>query len=262
MPVIAKMLQPCSFFIVTVFWAAYLFVFSGCREEDPLVQEMTIEISLHHKNMGSNLSPGLPVTDSSGTLLSFSKLQYFLSNIRLESDNPMDVYAEPLSYHLIKALDNGGHTIIRFEKVPLRKYKYLHIGIGLDSLSNRAGSADVPVLQAGSGMYWSWSDEFKFMVLEGNFQKADTSGAFLFHVTGNACYREIRLDLKNSAGGEVAFGPRNTISLLAEIPALFGSPNPVDFREMNNVMSPEGGGLKIAGNYSSGGFLKFQYFSN
>ena len=235
-------------------------VFMSCKKDADPEPRMRVNLVIQHKAMGLPLTASGEAVDSSGTAIVFSKLQYFISNIRLETDNPMDVFAEPSSYHLIKGLDNGGETILSLTGIPIRNYRYLHLAIGLDSASNKGNNNGVAALQGGSGMYWSWSDEYKFMVLEGLFQKQnpDTSGAFLFHITGNSSYRSLRLNLVDSTGKGLEFKLENRLNLEAEISALFGAPNPVDFRVFNNAMSVETGAGKIAENYGAGRFIRLK----
>jgi len=57
------------------------------------------------------------------------------------------------------------------------------------------------------------------------------------------------------------FQSRTELKLKCELSALFGRPNPIDFRVTNNVMSPEAGGTALAGNYAPGGFLRFKGIS-
>jgi hypothetical protein len=92
--------------------------------------------------------------------------------------------------------------------------------------------------------------------MEGNFNYPDTSGAFLFHVAGNSCFRTIRIPI--SSNGNAAFLANGSrINLDVELSALTGAPNPVDFRVMNNVMSVAAGAGKLAENYAGGRFIRF-----
>jgi hypothetical protein len=241
-----------------IFFVNLALLFIACKKEADPDPRFRLNLIFHHQSLGIPLSASGEASDSAGTQIQFSRLQYYLSNIRLESDNPMDVFAEPSSYHLIKGLDNSGKTMISIGGIPYRNYRYLHLGIGLDSLSNKGGKVGIPALEAGSGMYWSWSDEYKFMVLEGLFQKPDTAGAFLFHITGNSSYRPLRISLLDSTGNVPVFRPENTLNLDVEISSLFGAPNPIDFRTFNNVMSVEAGAGKIAANYGAGRFVRLR----
>ena len=205
--------------------------------------------------MGEKLEQAKAVTDSSGAVIALSKFQYYLSGIRLESENPMETFREPDSFHLVKGLDNKGEFVIRMKGVPERPFQSLVLQVGLDSITNGKTGGQA-ALDPGNGMYWPWSSEYKFLVLEGNFNYPDTSGAFLFHVAGNACFRTLRIPI--SSNGNAAFLANGSrINLDVELSALTGAPNPVNFRLMNNVMSIAAGAGKLADNYSSGSFIRF-----
>jgi len=238
----------------------YLLGLFACRKgenPDPL---LSVDLIIQHQNLGQKLAGGVVLSDSSGTLLQLNKYQFYLSNIRLETDVPIEVFSESASGHLVKGLDPGGESVIPLSGIPLRNYRYLCFGIGLDSLKNKSGGQGIPDLDPGLGMFWPWSNEYKFMVLEGSFQTQDTTGAFLFHIAGNSCYREIRLPLRDSTGKEIVLNAsgKTRILLNTELSALFGAPRPVDFRVLNNVMSVASGADVLADNYGQAGFIRLK----
>lgn len=234
-----------------------IILIASCKKDSATqpTDSREILIRLRHVSMGEKLGQGKALTDSSGTVISLSKFQYYLSGIRLESENPMETFREPQSYHLIKALDNMGETVLRLKSVPESSFQNLVLQIGLDSITNGSKGGQ-GVLDPGNGMYWPWSSEYKFLVMEGNFNYPDTSGAFLFHVAGNSCFRTLRIPI-NSAGKDVELANGSQIVLDVELSALTGAPNPVNFRITNNVMSVAAGAGKLADNYAAGSFIRF-----
>lgn len=249
--------NPLGFKLIVFGVACLTLVISvSCRKDSvsttPDLPALTIR--LRHLSMGKKLMQAAAVQDSSGATLSLSKFQYYLSGIRLETENPMDTYREADSFHLIKALENGGETLLSLPGVDFRAYKTLLVQIGLDSITNQK-TGGTGALDPGNGMYWPWSSEYKFMVLEGSFQYPDTSGAFLFHIAGNACFRTIRIPLQEG-GNSVSIGGGSEIILDVNLASLLGAPHPVDFRKMNNVMSAESGARKLADNYEAGNFFR------
>ena len=237
-----------------------LMLFS-CRKEKTPDPEVPGDASLviRHFSLGEKAGPGITLEDSAGTKLNFTKLQYYVSDIRLETENPFETYRDPEKVHLVRGLDNAGEFSIRLWNLPPGNYRSLVLNIGLDSVTNHQsnGAGD---LNPGFGMYWSWSGEYKFMVLEGEFQSTDSSGTFLFHMAGEPCFRSIVIPLNDASGNFPLIRPGSTILLNAEISSLFGAPNPVDFRQMNNVMSIASGAGKIADNYQYGGFIRLAGF--
>jgi hypothetical protein len=234
---------------------ALLLVSCGKESTPQPSDSREILIRLRHVSMGETIEVGKAVSDSSGAVIALSKFQYYLSGIRLESENPMETFRESNSFHLVKGLDNKGEFIIRIKNVPERPFQSLVLQVGLDSITN-GKTGGQGALDPGNGMYWPWSSEYKFLVMEGNFNYPDTSGAFLFHVAGNSCFRTIRIPI--SSNGNAAFLANGSrINLDVELSALTGAPNPVDFRVMNNVMSVAAGAGKLAENYAGGRFIRF-----
>ena len=251
-----------KFSAFTRFFSLTFLLLLSCKKEKMPAPSNLRELSLEirHQSLGNPLTYDAPVADSSGCLLRFTRFQYYLSGIRLETDNPADAWIQPSSFHLIKALDNGGKSLVALSGIPERPFKYLVLHIGLDSLVNHAAGG-TGALDPGNGMYWSWSGEYKFMVLEGNYQHSDSSGAFLFHIAGDPCYREIRLPLAPENGSPVSLSGKSAIQLDAEIAALFAWPNRLDLRAFNNVMSLESGAGLMAENYS-GRFFRVSGLKN
>jgi hypothetical protein len=161
----------------------------------------------------------------------------------------------------VKAFSNPDGFQILLRGVSKGIYNELVFGIGVDSVANKGSSSNLGDLGQGNGMFWSWSDEYKFLVMEGNYQASGMQGNFLFHIAGNACYKEIRIPLFQSASGDnsISLESNRTIVLDAEVLDLFGRPNPIDLKLTNDVSSIAAGAGKIADNYAAG-FYKLSGF--
>jgi hypothetical protein len=235
----------------------------GCKEKAPIAPISTVDVVLkiRHLAAGQNLGEGVPFLDSAGQQISFSRFQYYLSNIRLNRSSLENGYKESGSYHLVKAFANSDGFQILLKGVPKGIYNELVFGIGVDSAANRGSSSNLGDLGQGNGMFWSWSDEYKFLVMEGNYLASGNQGNFLFHIAGNPCFKEIRIPLVQSAGGvdSISLVSNRTILLDAEVSDLFGRPNPIDLKITNDVSSIAAGAGKIADNYAAG-FYKLKGF--
>lgn len=211
---------------------------------------------------GQKLGEGVSFLDSAGQQISISRFQYYLSNIRLNRSSSESGFRETVSYHLVKAFSNQDGFQILLKGVSKGIYNELVFGIGVDSVANRGSSSNLGDLGQGNGMFWSWSDEYKFLVMEGNYQASGNQGNFLFHIAGNPCYKEIRIPLVQSAevgSNSITLESNRTILLDAEVLDLFERPNPIDLIITNDVSSIAAGAGKIADNYAAG-FYKLSGF--
>ena len=240
------------------------FLFISCRkdgQQQPIGTEIRLTIS--HESMGKALNRDSIFLDSAGNRLTLSKFEYLLSNFHLIAEDPKDDFQVSDAVFLVKGLENNGRDTLILKNIPPGKYQGIKIGIGLDPVTNKSGPG-TGALDPGNGMFWQWSDEYKFMVLEGTYKTAlpVASGSFLFHIAGNPCYKQVLIPfgLMNDLASNFQKGTE--LKLKCELSALFGRPNPIDFRVTNNVMSPEAGGTALAGNYEPGGFLRFKGISS
>ena len=236
----------------------------ACKEKAPIAPVSTIDVVLkiRHLAAGQKLGEGVSFLDSAGQQISISRFQYYLSNIRLNRSSSETGFRESNSYHLVKAFSNADGFQILLKGVSKGIYNELVFGIGVDSVANRGSSSNLGDLGQGNGMFWSWSDEYKFLVMEGNYQASGNQGNFLFHIAGNPCYKEIRIPLVQSAelgSNSISLESNRTILLDAEVLDLFGRPNPIDLKLTNDVSSIAAGAGKIADNYAAG-FYKLKGF--
>ena len=237
-----------------IFFLSLVFL-ASCKKEELSSNSLELTLVLRHQSMGKKLAEARQVHDSSGHTLAFSRFQYYLSNVSFIGQNSADTYEVPVRYFLIKALNDSGETRIIIPNFPLRSYRAIRMHIGLDSIAN-SGLNGTGALDPGNGMYWPWSKEYKFMVMEGRFQRDDVGGSFLYHIAGNPCYRKIEIPLTDGKEAPLKFREGSRLILNSEVSALFGAPNRVDFQTFNDVTTLETGAGKIADNYSSGSFMK------
>jgi hypothetical protein len=240
------------------------FLFFSCGKESqqqPIGTEIRLTIS--HESMEKALNRDSIFLDSAGNRLRLSKFEYLLSNFHLMAEDPKNDFQVSDAIFLVKGLENDGRDTLILKNIPPGKYRGIKIGIGLDPVTNKSGPG-TGALDPGNGMFWPWSDEYKFMVLEGTYTTKlpeAASGSFLFHIAGNPCYKQVFIPFGLMNDPALNFQSRTELKLKCELSALFGRPNPIDFRVTNNVMSPEAGGTALAGNYAPGGFLRFKGIS-
>ncbi len=235
-------------------------LFFSCRKESqqqPIGTEMRLTIS--HESMSKSLNRDSIFLDSAGNRLRLSKFEYLLSNFQLMAEDPKNDFQVSDAVFLVKGLENDGRDTLILKNIPPGKYWGIKIGIGLDPVTNKSGPG-TGALDPGNGMYWPWSDEYKFMVLEGTYTTKfpeATSGSFLFHIAEKPCYKQVLIPFGMMSEPASYIQNGTEIRLKCELTALFGRPNPIDFRFINNVMSAAAGGADLAGNYEPGGFFRF-----
>lgn len=243
-------------------FSVLLLMLVACEKENKTQFEPQTNIYIKHDFLGKPFSRDSTYTDLAENQLSFKTFQYYLSNFTLIGDNPSNDYLIPNGFYLIKGFDNQGTYEISLKNIPVRNYRGLRISIGLDSATNKS-TGGTGALNPGNGMYWDWSKEYKFLVMEGNYRTSapTDTGSFLFHIAGNSNYRTVYIPFSsNSDAIEFGSGSRDVI-LTAEISSLFGEPEIIDFRNYNNVISNETGAWKIAENYEKAGFLQLYAIS-
>ncbi len=164
-----------------------LFITSCEKEDDngepnPTVQKGTFTLKLDHLFDGNAFALNQAYTNGSGESLEFTKVRYYLTNIKLEK---MDgtVWAEPESYHLVDA-DDMTSTHIQLADIPEGEYHKISYMVGVDSTRNVSG-AQQGALSPANDMFWSWNSGYIFFKLEGNSPQAP-DGDFRYHVGGFA----------------------------------------------------------------------------
>ncbi len=183
------------------------------------------------------------LTENNDTI-SVSVLQYFLSNFMISDTMGMSEM-EIDSYHLIKTETDGEMTMWEWE-VPANVYKSLNFSFGVDSTVNHSTANAVGDLDpsGADGMTWNWNTGYKFLRFEGTYNTdTTTNGAFLFHLGGDANYRNLTLgetmDMHMKTASETLFtieeNKTTTLHISANILNLFANPNLVDLDVTNTA---------------------------
>lgn len=203
--------------------------------------------------------------NSKGETFSISKLQYFISNIKVTTTNG-EVYTVPQdsSYFLI----NENDVDTRFAKVnvPVGDYSKIDFTLGVDSLrsttdiSERQGVLD-PSGSMEDGMYWGWNSGYIFFKLEGISPEApvDPSGQnkFRYHIGGFGGYdaptinniKTFSIDLNEGGVAKVRTGREANVHLMADILKVFDGATQLSIAENPTVMF-SAFSVNIANNYT------------
>lgn len=163
--------------------------FSACKKDevedpivptDPGVQTGMFKLELEHTFNNAAFNLGTSYTTIAGEEVNFSKLNYYVSNIRLKKADGSE-WAEPESYHLVK-LEEAITTLISISNVPKATYTGISFMIGVDSTRNVSG-AQSGALDIANEMFWSWNNGYIFVKAEGS-SPASSNGTFSYHLGG------------------------------------------------------------------------------
>ena len=229
-------------------------LFSECKPEDETPPYVTVLLRLTHKVEDQILEFNQKkYTNLLGQSYSISKLNYFISNIKLRNKESGAVYFESNSYHLIKPAQNPGNIEITLLNVPKGKYTQMEFSVGVDNGVNHS-TDQIGDVDVGNGMAWGWEAGYKFLELEGEYTTSLKTGPYIFHIGEDPNYKSYTFDFKNVTGGAFDLVKSGQILVDANLNACFGNPNPVDFNILNNIHSISTGSSKIADNYGSSMF--------
>ena len=185
-------------------------------------------------------TPVVPVTGwyTNASLDSFTvtKFNYYISNIKLFSDNGT-VYTEPESYHIIKHVE--GLTNFTMDNVPEGTYTRMEFLIGVDSARNVSGS-QTGALDPVHQMFWEWNTGYIFYKLEGSFNTLTqpTKADYVIHIGGftgrYSCLQKVSINL--GSGYKAIKGNTGKIHFNTHVEEVFTKPATIGFDDYYNAV--------------------------
>lgn len=220
----------------------------------PNATAASFAIELDAEVDGSPFALNTEYTKADGQKFKPSKFKYLFSNVRLFKADGSS-YLVPESYYLINAeVPTSSHFVIN--NVPVGNYTGMSFILGVDSVRNFSG-AQTGALDAGNDMFWSWSQGYVFMKLEGKSALSpNADGSLVYHVGSVGNIRTIRPSF-GSAVLPIVGGHTPEIHMevnpLAMLQNTTTPANNIDFTTTYNVM---GGAVatQLANNYAAGMF--------
>lgn len=231
-----------------VYLLLLIFLLSACNDKDNSPALATVQLQVQHFANGQPLERDQTNTSPTGATYTVQKLRFYLSNVKLISQDGRTVYAEPDSYHLITLDGKDGFAL---DKVPAGLYTQIEFAIGVDEAHNHSID-QFGDLDPSNDMVWDWNTGYKFLLLEGLYTTSNKSGGLVFHVGEDSNYQVFTLDLPQAL--DLRQKPQGRIVLSTEVNEIFQNPHPIDFDVLNTAMFGENA-RKIVENYSSG-FIK------
>ncbi|GAB3249109.1 hypothetical protein GCM10027347_05950 [Larkinella harenae] len=170
----------------------FLLVLLACQN-DPLEPEYgTFQLRFDNVvgTRDLRLDSSTTYTNGSGETFTVSRLNYFVSNIKLKkSDGSEYVVPQDSSYFLIMESDSLSRTV-SLRNVPTGDYTEVSFVLGVDPERNKMGidrrTGALDPAGTAAGMYWDWNSGYIFLKLEGTSPKApvDATGKrnFMYHI--------------------------------------------------------------------------------
>ena len=207
-------------FLVLPFFCLLLF---GCKNE-PAAPEVDYTLQIAYAVDGKPVLPEtMKYTTQAGYLYSISKLEYYISDIRLQKTDGKIVSVA--GAHYVNFLDNTT-SLIRLPDDASGTYTSLTCNIGIGPDMNKTGA--LPNTLANANMAWpdQMGGGYHFLKLEGKYEAGNGSGikGYAMHLGKNdnlvkvTLTKDFRLD-KN----------RPQLTLVMNLNEWFRNPHTVDF---------------------------------
>jgi hypothetical protein len=245
-----------SFLLLLSSIAAFSLFAVSCNDDDDPVTPPTEngQIRLQFSNKAGSKDLVLnseTYTNAAGEDFTVSKLNYFISNIKLlKTDGSNFVVPQDSSYFLIRQANEASKTLT-INNVPVGEYSGVEFTIGVDSLRSVADmSKRNGILDKDSGptneeaMYWDWNPGYIFLKLEGESDSATSAnGEFYYHIGGFGGLTEKTLN--NIRTTKIDFGSQKVnvtktlspeIHIVADILKIFTGTTTLSIKANTSVM--------------------------
>ncbi|KAB2808102.1 MbnP family protein [Phaeocystidibacter luteus] len=142
-----------------------------------------------HQLDGQTYQNGTTVTTSEGDDLTLSRMQYYVSGIKLYHDGGQMLDLDSV-YLLVDAATTSEYD---FGSLPITTLDSMKFAIGVDQASNHLDPAQYafnhPLAPKTPSMHWGWAAGYRFVCAEG-MTGSNMSDAMEIHALGNVNYFE------------------------------------------------------------------------
>lgn len=259
-----------TFFNLFVVLSAFMII--RCDDDIDSNGKGSLVIEFDNRVGDTDLVLNTDYTNSGGETFRVTKLNYYISNIRLTKTNGREfVVLQDSSYFLVMEDDSESQRLL-INNIPAGDYNRITFMIGVDSLrstmdiSKRTGVLDPA--QGHDGMYWTWNSGYIFFKMEGTSPSApaDDENKFYYHIGGFGGFdsptlnniRETTIDM-GSDRAEVRADKIPQVQLYADVQEVFKSPNEFEIAEYSLVMFSEFS-LNVSENYA--GMFRYNHVQN
>ena len=230
---------------------------SACKKDntDPSDEQSFVDLEFDHKwtNNWAPFSMNTEMNHPSGQQMTFTTLNYYISNVRLKKEDGTWWKAENSNY-LIKVGENTSPKI-RIEDVPIGKYTDIEYMIGVDSTRNVSGDQSGD-LSPAQGMFWSWNTGYIFIKAEGSSpQSGAANETFSYHIGGfkNEFNQNATRINSHSFGSDLNVrSENNTAKVHFYVNAARFWHGGLQLSDMHTVHMPGQNAMTLADNFSEG----------
>ncbi|WP_299703907.1 MbnP family protein [uncultured Pontibacter sp.] len=233
-----------------LFTLALALPLASCSDDEDEPATGTVQVAVQHTVGSQGLQADETYTSPSGDSYMVQKLRFYLSNVKLISQDGRTVYTQPDSYHLITLDGKAGFSL---DEVPAAVYTKMEFAIGVDEARNHSID-QFGDLDPSNDMVWDWTTGYKFLSLEGLYTGDTKNGGLVFHIGEDSNYKVFTLELPQPL--DLRQRPTGNLRLVTDVNELFRNPHLIDFDELNTAMGGENA-RKIVENYSQG-FIRIE----
>ncbi len=162
-----------------------------------------VTLNIEHEFNGSSFAYGQTYTDASGAVVSFDRVQYYLSGINVTHDGGQNT---PLTDVYVLASGNiSNYSLGTFNIDNVESFNF---DLGVDAVVNAGNtsnySAPHPLALQSPSMDWGWPSGYFFIVVDG---MVDSNGdgtpnaPFQFHGLGDHLLRNVTVNCQDAASG-------------------------------------------------------------
>jgi hypothetical protein len=220
------------------------------------------KVELDFSNManahGVDITGATAYANNLGQAFRVSKFRYYVSNIVFIREDGSEYNVSDI-YHLVDESETASRKISCYN-VPGGKYTSCRFLLGVDAARVASGNFTGD-LDPSNGMFWSNSDGFVAMELDGTTNYSPDS-TYSFKIGGlgvNNALKTITCPFNGQT--LIVNGTRTaTIHLFAEILDAFRVPQNIDFFTTHHISSPGTQAMMLADNYSD--MIRFDHLHN
>ena len=253
-----------SLSIISLF--LFLAVLGACQNDLVEPKYGTVQLKFDNVVGAQDLSlDNTTYTNGSGEPFVVTKLDYFISNIKLKkADGSEYVVPQDSSYFLVSERNAASQTV-SLRNIPADNYTGIDFVLGVDSLRNTMGiekrSGALDPAGTAAGMYWDWNSGYIFLKLEGTSTaaKADATAKqnFMYHIGLFGGYKTKTINnLKTSSLPFTATPARVTVDgttavqVKVDVMKIFDGVKPLSIAQSPTIMvSPQS--ADVAANYAT-----------
>lgn len=235
------------------------------EDTDP-IETGKIQIEFDNVVGGQDLKlDSVRYTNSVGEDFTVSKLNYFISNIKLTKiDGSVFTVPQDSSYFMIREANAGSQKLV-INNALTGEYTGIEFVVGVDSARSVSDESQRKgILDQYSGptnedaMYWDWNPGYIFLKIEGSSDSAMTAnGNYYYHIGGFGGHTVRTLNnlrtIKLNFPGQKAIVTTSIVSnvlIQADILKIFDGPTQLSIRNNPGIMYSDSSRY-VADNYAS-----------